>query len=96
MTKSYQGITFILLNRSYNAVTQTINIQNSPYSALYWGSFTTGQQWVFGVRSCRGASALSSASDCSSKQRRLHARLCSCALLPHQPACQGLPLIVPL
>lgn len=53
MTKSYLGMTFILLNRSYNSVSQTINIQNSP-SALYWGSTTTGQQWVFGVRCCRG------------------------------------------
>ena len=50
MTKSYLGITFILLNRSYNTVSQTITIQNSPQTALYWGSFTTGQQWVFGVR----------------------------------------------
>ena len=53
MTKSYLGMTFILLNRSYNTVSQTINIQNSP-SALYWGPTTGGQQWVFGVRCCHG------------------------------------------
>ena len=53
MTRHYLGMTFILLNRSYDTVSQTINIQNSP-SALYWGPTTNGQQWVFGVRCCHG------------------------------------------
>ena len=49
MTKSYSGITIILLNRSYNTVIQTTNIVSNP-SPWYWGSYGNGQQWIFGVR----------------------------------------------
>ena len=50
MTNSYHGMNIILLNRGYNTVAQTININNSPNSALYWGSWSNGQLWVFHVR----------------------------------------------
>ena len=49
MTNSYHGMNIVLLNRGYNTVIQTININNSP-SAWYWGSWSNGQLWVFQVR----------------------------------------------
>ena len=46
LTRGYQGINFILLNRG-GAVTQTVNF------SWYYGNKSNGQQWVWQVRLLR-------------------------------------------